>query len=503
MFMLFAVGALLELALYIPGLWKTRLMLATASTMLTSFATGLMVADRISLATVLITVTSLFRIINMSRIAEGRMHEEFLRRVTRRTSLWLLLGGSFFGLLLMFEVNRPEIFAGGNLLIILAVTQLGAALIILSTTLRSIKKAGYQPPVSRLADAELPTVTVAIPARNETPDLTDCLRAVLANDYPKLEVLVLDDCSQDNTSQIVKSFAQSGVRFVHGEEPKTNWLAKNQAYDQLSRHANGEYILFCGADVRLGVRAIRTLVNLILVKNKQMVSVLPRHHDNGWLGSLIQPMRYWWELAVPRRFFNRPAVLSSCWLIKRKTIHENGGFAAVSRSVLPEGFFARRVLKADGYSFVRSHSELEVASLKNFGDQFSRAVRLRYPEIHRRLELIPLLTFGELALLFGPFVLIIVGIAQERPLVFFPAFGAALCLTIAHSAVLKISSRLRLLVAIINFPLVTLTEVALGLYSMLKYEFSTVDWKGRNICLPAMHFLPKKLTAKTTDQLRN
>lgn len=498
--MLFALGAVLELAIYLPRIWKTRLILAAVAVALISFATGLMAIDRISLATSLITIVSLFRIINLVRIAEGRMHEKFLRRVTLRTSLWLVFAQLLAGLLFVLEINRPEIFVVRNLMIVLVTTQLIAALVILITTMRSIKKTGYQPPLSRLADSELPTVTVAIPARNETPDLTSCLEAILANDYPKLEILVLDDCSQDDTSQIVKSFAQSGVRFVHGEEPKTNWLAKNQAYDQLSRQATGEYILFCGADVRLGVKTIRTLINLILVKNKQMVSVLPRHQDNGWLGSLIQPMRYWWELAVPRRFFNRPAVLSSCWLIKRKTILDNGGFAAVSRSVLPEGFFARRVVKDDGYSFVRSHGELQVTSLKNFGDQFNRAVRLRYPEIHRRLELIPLLTFGELALLLGPFVLTIVGIIQGDPLIFFPSLIAALCLTIAHSAVLKISSRLRLFIALINFPLVTLTEVALGLYSMLKYEFSTVDWKGRNICLPAMHYLPKKMTRKLASQ---
>src|SRR6185369_13096540 len=62
--------------------------------------------------------------------------------------------------------------------------------------------------------AQLPTVSVCIPARNEDRVLTDCLAAVLASDYPKLEVIVLDDCSQDKTAQVVRQFAHGGVQFI-------------------------------------------------------------------------------------------------------------------------------------------------------------------------------------------------------------------------------------------------------------------------------------------------
>jgi hypothetical protein len=34
-------------------------------------------------------------------------------------------------------------------------------------------------------------------------------------------------------------------------------------------------------------------------------------------------------------------------------------------------------------------------------------------------------------------------------------------------------------------------ELVLGLTSMFKYEFSTVIWKDRNICIPVMHVIPK------------
>jgi len=40
-------------------------------------------------------------------------------------------------------------------------------------------------------------------------------------------------------------------------------------------------------------------------------------------------------------------------------------------------------------------------------------------------------------------------------------------------------------------PFMILTDVALLHYSMWKYEFSIVEWKGRNVCIPAMHVVPR------------
>ena len=70
---------------------------------------------------------------------------------------------------------------------------------------------------------DLPSVSVLIPARNEQVAMRSSLEMVLASDYPKLEVIVLDDNSVDNTSDEIKLFAHAGVRFVSGEKPPEGW----------------------------------------------------------------------------------------------------------------------------------------------------------------------------------------------------------------------------------------------------------------------------------------
>jgi hypothetical protein len=41
------------------------------------------------------------------------------------------------------------------------------------------------------------------------------------------------------------------------------------------------------------------------------------------------------------------------------------------------------------------------------------------------------------------------------------------------------------------FPLVILVDIYTCLISLWRYEFGQIEWKGRNVCLPIMHVLPK------------
>ena len=495
MFTLIAVSLALELLLYGGPLWRFRRSLAIITILLIAYPSGWLLAAHQSVTTVLIVLTNIFRIINLLRVIEGRSHEKYLKSAAWRATysfLAVLVGlAAVYFLRQRGDLPLPK----HGLLEFLAVLQLLVAITVLAATLRNIRKMAVPAALGHIADNQLPTVTVAVPARNETASLEACLASIVSNDYPKLEILALDDCSQDKTNEVIKSFAQAGVRFIKGQEPKENWLAKNQAYDQLQHEATGQYILFCGVDTRLSEKTIRSMLLLALAKNKDMVSVLPKHADTGWIGALIQPMRYWWEVAMPRRYFNRPAVLSTCWLIKKSTIQKLGGFEAVSRAVLPEAYFARQLVASDAYAFVRTGGGLQVSSEKNFQDQFDRAIRVRYPEVHRRLELVLLLALVEALLLFGPFVLVVAGLALRLPWVAGSAAIASGLLITAHCTIVQVSSRLRLGLAVVNFPLVVLVELALGIMSMFKYEFSVVDWKGRNICLPVMHAAPRRFSS--------
>ena len=90
-----------------------------------------------------------------------------------------------------------------------------------------------------------PVVSVIVTAYNEERDLAAKLENTLALDYPKelLEIIVASDCSSDRTDEIVRTFAERGVRLVRQPQRRGKTAAQNMAVT----HARGDIILFSDA----------------------------------------------------------------------------------------------------------------------------------------------------------------------------------------------------------------------------------------------------------------
>jgi glycosyltransferase involved in cell wall biosynthesis len=94
-------------------------------------------------------------------------------------------------------------------------------------------------------------VSVIIPCFNHAFYLREALESVLAQTYPHVEIVVVDDGSTDDPAKVVNQFA--GVRFVRQENhgPGT---ARNKGFKQSS----GDYLVFLDADDRLLPEAVET-----------------------------------------------------------------------------------------------------------------------------------------------------------------------------------------------------------------------------------------------------
>ncbi|MDO4780889.1 MAG: glycosyltransferase [Candidatus Saccharibacteria bacterium] len=228
---------------------------------------------------------------------------------------------------------------------------------------------------------DLPSVSVCIPARNEMNAMTMCLERVLASDYPKLEVIVLDDDSTDNTPHMIRAFAHAGVRFVPGEPLPEGWLGKNYALQQLLNEASGRYILFLDVDTQIEPRTIRRLVRYQQRAQVAMVSVMPQrrdmHHSSVWFGSL----RYFWELLLHRATTN-PGASSSAWLIDRRRLSNDlGGLSPYRSSVQPERHIAQALARRSDYRFCISTPPLGVTYEKRWRSQTEASQRLLAPRL--------------------------------------------------------------------------------------------------------------------------
>ncbi len=488
----FGAGVVVELLLQlVPLAWKIRKPLASVALSLCSFSAGGFVMAKPSIFSISMAVACLFRAFNDIRVVEGRMHQAYLHRSTRRTALALMLLQVLIAAAWWLCNTWPP--DNRYIWIAAAVLQLAAAIVLLLSTVRRLQRTAWPPRHGHYSDDRLPTLTVAIPARNETEDLRLCLESLVSSDYPKLEIIVLDDCSQTRrTPEIIRSFAHDGVRFVRGEQPSETWLPKNQAYDRLAKESSGDYILFCGVDIRFSPAALRHMLSMMLDKKKDMVSIMPAlaPAERKYFAP-AQAMRYFWELALPRRLLRKPPVLSSCWVIKKKVLEKAGGFSAVARSIVPEAYFARTAVANDAYSFMRSGKAPGIASVKSLQEQHDTAVRTRYPQLHRRPENVLLTSLLELLFLISPYFLALAGFWLGAGLIAIAL--AALAAVLLSATYVLVSSAANLggrSLAIVALPAMAFYDLGMLYYSMWQYEFSTVEWRGRNISFPAMHTIP-------------
>lgn len=469
--------------------WKYRKYFGGMALITNAFGAGAFAAETLSGVGILVVFLSFYRSVNLLRLFQEKMHEKYLSYATKKS--FLIFGIFETGLIIYWFVLKAYRISATWYLEMVAILVTAAALLLMLTTIVNLLSTRLKNK-DRMSIEKWPTLSLVIPARNEDIGLKECLQSVLASDYPKLEILVYDDCSQDKTAEIIKSFAHDGVRFVPGEKPGDIWLAKNLAYETLLQHASGEILMFIGVDVRLGYDTISRLVDYLESNKLNMVSVMPRRMSAGLTASLIQPIRYWWELAMPKWFLKRPPVLSTCWLVRRKELIDNGGFKSVTRAIIPEEHFAWNFNKTKTYKFVRSNDKLGLFTQKDFLSQWQTAVRTRYPQVHKRPEILAFKTIFTTLVLLAPFAWLGLNLVINLPLLInILAIISAAALIISHVCITFAANPSASYISLINFPLTVLLDLAAMHVSMYRYEFSEVIWKGRNIAIPAMHVYPR------------
>jgi hypothetical protein len=427
-------------------------------------------------------VIHMWFIVLPTRLIFGRLERVFLRASTR---LNVLLGMAMACIVVALHLWGWRLYNEVGLAIIAA-----AAVVILLTSLASLlwnmRHYKLHKGHPQLTLKELPTVSVCVPARNEDQALTDCLQYVLASDYPKLEILVLDDCSQDKTSSVIRSFAHDGVRFLSGEAPASGWLGKNQAMQTLAQQASGQYLLFLSVDTHVTPQSISHMVEYALQHKLHMLSVLPRNRLGASAATFMGTLQYFWRIALPITRHRVP-VSSKCWLISAQGLTSLGGFASVSQKVVPEESFAHRLFTRNTYRFLLSDSVLGLTTAKQWKDQIETSLRLLYPVVKRQPMLALMAVLAATSLYASPFVLaaILLVSGQFSPTAMLVYIACGLLWLNYYLVLFRTQPRNWFLPGIL-WPVVVAQEIVLLIVSMLQYEFGEVNWKGRNVCYPML-----------------
>lgn len=217
--------------------------------------------------------------------------------------------------------------------------------------------------------ANPPLISVCIPARNEERNIRRCIESALGQDYPNLEIIVLDDRSIDATLTLLRDIASRDSRLVpiHGSDLPDGWAGKPHALHQAAASARGEWLCFVDADTFLAPQAISSVFAKALETEADMFTVMTRQILGSFWEKTVMPL-VMTALSVgfsPRKVNDpkrRDAVANGQFIfIKRSVYDAIGGHESVKDQIVEDKAISEQV-KWNGYRLVMADGSRVVST---------------------------------------------------------------------------------------------------------------------------------------------
>ena len=197
-------------------------------------------------------------------------------------------------------------------------------------------------PSLTLPARKVESISVLIPARNEEASIAACVESALASCEVEIEIIVLDDHSDDRTAEIVREIARkdSRVRLESAPPLPEGWCGKQHACFVLSTLARNPILTFLDADVRLGPDALARMAAFLHETRAGLVSGFPRQETGTLLEKLVIPLINWLLMCylpmIGMRKTRLPGFAVGCgqWFMTGREAYDAiGGHAAVKSSL--------------------------------------------------------------------------------------------------------------------------------------------------------------------------
>ncbi len=264
---------------------------------------------------------------------------------------------------------------------------------------------------------DLSGITVLIPARNEAEGIGRTLTA-LVRQGPGLEVIVIDDQSEDDTAGVARAAGPAGTRVIEGKALPDGWTGKLWALEQGLAEVDTRYTLLLDADIEILDGIVGRMLELLRARRIAMVSLMATLSMVGrWEKLLMPSFIYFFKLLYPFHLANSSssrvaAAAGGTVLIETDVLREIGGFAALKDELIDDCALAAKVKAAGHGTWVGlSHSVVSHRRYPTLRSIWNMVARTAYTQ----LQYSPVLLLGCVLALLWTFVLPVAGLFAPDP----------------------------------------------------------------------------------------
>lgn len=200
-----------------------------------------------------------------------------------------------------------------------------------------------------------PAVSILVPARDEQHSLREASLSRLALDYPDLQLVLVNDRSEDDTGAIVDELAAADERVtaVHVTRLPPDWLGKNHALKLASEAARGEWLLFSDADVHFAPDVLRRALAHAEARGLDFMTLIPDMWSTGFwqdcalaaFGRLFTLTQRPWRMQDPQS--EAAMGVGAFNLVRRSALDASEGLQWLAYDVVDDVALAR-LLKRSG-----------------------------------------------------------------------------------------------------------------------------------------------------------
>ncbi len=226
---------------------------------------------------------------------------------------------------------------------------------------------------------DTPLLSVIVPARNEEKVIDRCVQSLVDQDYPNLELIFIDDRSEDATGQLLRAWQEKEpgrVRVLTVEHEQAGWFGKANAVQKGVDVASGRYLLFSDADCEQTSRHTLSVAMRFAADNEiDCLTITPVTSASCFWEAIIQPvcvavLMYWHPPRKVNDPNHRAAYANGAFMLFHRDAYERiGGHEQVRTAICEDMALARNVKGAGMRLYVAQNRGLYTTQMYDtFGD---------------------------------------------------------------------------------------------------------------------------------------